>query len=95
MDTILAESERVAILKFLNLYLRLGIAICDGLPRDGGYILKVFHALTPSIHCLGRYIEGLGMGCRQQSFCSFWLHNFERWVSTALDWFSTDGHEKS
>ena len=48
MDTISAESERVAFLRFLNLYFRLGIAICDGLPRDGGYILKVFYTLTPS-----------------------------------------------
>ena len=59
MDTISAESERVAFLRFLNLYFRLGIAICNGLPRDGGYILKVFHALTPSI-CLGWYMDSLG-----------------------------------
>lgn len=37
--------------------------------------MKVFYALTPSIHCLGRYIEGLGMGCRQRSFFAL-----ERWV---------------
>ena len=57
----------------LNLYNRLGNAICIDSLKDRSYILKVFHALTPSIHCLGRYIEGLGMGCRQRSFSSFWL----------------------
>ena len=38
--------------RFLNLYFRLGIAICNGPPRNGGYILKVFHALTPSMLCI-------------------------------------------
>ena len=59
----------------LNLYNRLGNAICIDSLKDRLYILKVFHALTPSIHCLGRYIEGLGMGCRQRSFFAL-----ERWV---------------
>ena len=35
----------------LNLYNRLGNAICIDSPKDRSYILKVFHALTPGIHC--------------------------------------------
>jgi len=71
VDTIFTVGEALTSW-FLNLYFHLGIAKCNGHPRVGGYILKVFHTLTPSLHlCLGWYIEDLGMGWRLQVIFSF------------------------